>query len=148
MLISQKDRYALRAVFELAKRYGQGPVKVAEIAAAQSIPPRFLEVILNELKQTGFVNSRRGKRGGYALTVSPEALTIGDVMSFLQGPVEVAQGTATDPDVTALDGDGALKPVWDKVQKAISDIYYGTTFAELVEQEELKMGMRVPTYAI
>lgn len=148
MLVSQKERYALRAVFELARRHGEGPVKVAEVAEAQGIPPRFLEVILNELKQTGFVGSRRGKRGGYTLIVSPEALTIGDVMSFLQGPVEVAQGTATNPDVTPLNGDGALRPVWDKVQKAISDIYHGTTFAELVEQEELKVGMRVPTYAI
>ena len=141
MLVSQKDRYALRAVFELAKRNGRGPIKVAEIAAAQSIPPRFLEVILNELKQTGFVESRRGKRGGYLLTADPDELTVGDVMSFLEGPVDVAPTNGGD-------ADGVLTPVWDKVRSAISDIYQTTTFADLVEQERLKMGMRAPTYAI
>lgn len=141
MLVSQKDRYALRAVFELAKRNGRGPVKVAEIAAAQAIPPRFLEVILNELKQTGFVESRRGKRGGYLLTADPGELTVGDVMGFLEGPVDIAPTNGED-------GDGVLTPVWDQVQKAISDIYQTTTFGDLVEQERLKMGMRAPTYAI
>lgn len=141
MLVSQKDRYALRAVFELARQNGRGPVKVAEIATAQSIPPRFLEVILNELKQTGFVASRRGKRGGYLLTANPDELTVGDVMGFLEGPVDIAPTNGSD-------GDGVLAPVWDRVQRAISDIYCTTTFADLVEQERLKMGLRVPTYAI
>ena len=55
MLVTQKNRYALRAIFELAKRLNEGPVKIAEIAEAQAIPPRFLEVILNQLKKAGFV---------------------------------------------------------------------------------------------
>jgi Rrf2 family cysteine metabolism transcriptional repressor len=141
MLVSQKDRYALRAVFELARRHGRGPVKVAEIAAAQSIPPRFLEVILNELKQTGFVASRRGKHGGYFLLAEPDELTVGDVMGFLEGPVEVTADNGGN-------GDSVLGPVWHKIQDAISGVYQTTTFADLVEQEQLKMGMRVPTYAI
>jgi len=141
MLVSQKDRYALRAVFELARRHGQGPAKVAEIAVAQSIPPRFLEVILNELKQTGFVESRRGKRGGYMLIASPEDLTVADVMTFLGGPVEVAPANGKGED-------GVLTPMWDRVRSAIANIYETTTFADLVEQERLKMGMRAPTYAI
>ena len=78
MLISQKDRYALRALFELAKRHGGRPIKVAEIAAAQAVPARFLEVILTELKQAGFVTSRRGRYGGYLLAREPADLTIGD----------------------------------------------------------------------
>ncbi len=70
MLVSQKSQYALRAVFELARRNGGLPVKIADIAEAQAIPQRFLEVIMNQLKQGGFVESRRGKRGGYLLARS------------------------------------------------------------------------------
>ena len=63
MLVSQKCQYALRALFELAKRNGEGPVKIAAIAKAQAIPPRFLEVILSQLKQGSFVESQRGSEG-------------------------------------------------------------------------------------
>ena len=66
MLVSQKSQYALRAIFELAKEYGKGP-KIAHIAEAQAIPVRFLEVILVHLKRGGFVDSQRGKEGGYFL---------------------------------------------------------------------------------
>ena len=51
-MVSQKCQYAIRAVFELAKRYGKGPVKISEIAQAQGIPLRFLQVILNQLIST------------------------------------------------------------------------------------------------
>ena len=62
--ISKKCDYALRAIFELAFRSTSRPVAVQEIAAAQNIPPRFLEIILNELRQVGLVASHRGNAGG------------------------------------------------------------------------------------
>ena len=65
MMLTQKCQYAMRAVFELAKREGRGPVKINEIAEAQAIPQRFLENILNQLRQGGVVESRRGKEGGW-----------------------------------------------------------------------------------
>jgi Rrf2 family cysteine metabolism transcriptional repressor len=83
MQISQKCQYALRAVFELAVRTKEGPIKVGVIAEAQAIPTRFLEVILNQLKRGGFVESRRGNAGGYALAKSPAELTMGDIIRFV-----------------------------------------------------------------
>ena len=79
MAISQKCQYALRAVFELAKHYGQGPVKIADIAKAQAIPLRFLEVILSQLRQGGFAGSRRGNEGGYLLVRSPREFATGHI---------------------------------------------------------------------
>ncbi len=79
MLVSQKCQYALRAIFELAKRTGQGPVKIAEIAEAQAIPVRFLEVILSQLKQGRFAVSQRGSEGGYQLARPPQELTVGEI---------------------------------------------------------------------
>ena len=75
MTISQKCQYAVRAILELARSFGKGPIKVARIAARQDIPPRFLEAILNELRQGGFVQSLRGAQGGYLLLIPPDQIT-------------------------------------------------------------------------
>jgi Rrf2 family protein len=86
MPISQKTQYAVRAVFELAKRQGRGATKISEIAEAQAIPQRFLENILNHLKGGGFVESVRGKEGGYLLVRPAKELTVGQVLRFVEGP--------------------------------------------------------------
>ena len=149
MLISQKCQYALRAIFELAKQNGQGPVKIAEIAEVQAIPLRFLEVILGQLKQAGFVVSQRGNKGGYILVRSPDELTVGEVMRFMQGPVgPVDCVVGGSKDKCPLYGDCAFLPMWEKARKAISDVYDNTTFQDLVDQEKRKAGKCVLRYSI
>ena len=66
-MVTQKSQYALRALFELGRRTDAGPTKIEDIAKAQGIPQRFLEVVLNELKHAGLVEAKRGPRGGYLL---------------------------------------------------------------------------------
>ncbi len=139
MFVSQKCQYALRAVFELARCHGQGSIKIARIAEAQAIPRRFLEVILSQLKQAGFVASQRGNKGGYFLTRPPDDLTVGEVMQFVQGPlgpVSCIVGDAKNP--CPLYGNCAFLPMWKEVQKALSDIYDNTTFQDLIDQEKQK----------
>ncbi len=84
-MLSQKTRYAIRAMQHLADRHGQGPVQLAEIAAAQKIPPKFLTVILSELSRSGLVASQRGKDGGYWLGVSPIDISYGDLIRIMRG---------------------------------------------------------------
>jgi Rrf2 family protein len=150
VLVSQKCQYALRALFELAKRDGQGPVKIAEIAKAQAIPPRFLEVILGQLKRGGFVESQRGSEGGYFLIRVPHELTVGELIRFVQGPVgPVGCVTETAKDNSCpLYGDCAFLPMWEKVKNAILDVYDNTTFQDLVDQEKRRVGEYVPAYSI
>ena len=139
MLVSLKSQYALRSIFELSKHYGKGPVKIAKIAQAQAIPPRFLEVILSQIKQLGIVGSRRGNEGGYFLTRSPKDLTVGDVMRLMQGsfdPVScVVSGTK---DRCPLYGDCVFLPMWEEVRNAISNVYDKTTFQILLDNERQK----------
>ena len=149
MFLSQKCQYALRAIFELAKRSGQGPVKIAEIAEAQAIPVRFLEVILSQLKQAGFTTSQRGSTGGYLLIRSPGELTVGEVIRFMQGPfgpVECVAGVSRGK--CPLYGNCAFLPMWEKAQKAVSDVYNNTTFQGLVDQEKERSGKRAICYSI
>lgn len=140
MFVSQKSQYAIRSIFELAKRKGQGPVKIADIAQAQAIPIRFLENILSQLKQAGFVSSQRGNRGGYILARPPEKLTVGDVMRFMQGPVGPVECLIDgSKGKCSFYGKCVFLPMWEKVQKAISDVYDNTTFQDLVYQERQRI---------
>jgi len=149
VLVPQKSQYALRAIFELAKRHGHGPVKIAEIAHVQAIPVRFLEVILNQLKQGRFVESQRGSEGGYSLMRDPRSLTVGEVLGFLQGPIAPVGCLVGDSsEKCALAGDCVFLPMWEKVRDAMSGVYDRTTFQELVEQDKKRIGHYVPAYSI
>lgn len=149
MQVSQKCQYALRAVFELAKQYGNGPRKIAEIAEAQAIPVRFLEVILSQLKQSGFVGSRRGADGGYSLLRDPGGLTVGEVIRFVEGPVGpvgCVNGDAAKQ--CPLHGSCVFLPMWERAQKAVSDVYDSTSFQDFIEDERRMGAEYKPSYVI
>jgi Rrf2 family protein len=147
MFISQKSRYALRALYELAKRGDNGHVKIIDVAKAQAIPPRFLEVILGQLKQGGFVESRRGSDGGYRLVRSPTSLTVGDVLRFLQGSFEPVDPTSDAESPSASEA-YAFKPLWNELRTSVSGILDSTTFANLLENEERQGNGGVLDYTI
>lgn len=84
-MLSQRTRYALRALQHLADRYGRGPVQLPEIAEAQNIPAKFLTVILSEMKRAGLVETMRGKVGGYWLARTPDRITYGDIVRLTRG---------------------------------------------------------------
>ncbi len=139
MFVSQKSQYALRSIFELSRHYGKGPIKIAKIAKAQAIPPRFLEVILSQLKQLNIVDSRRGNDGGYFLIRSPKDITVGNVMRFTQGsfdPVGCVAGGSQDR--CPLYGDCVFLPMWEEVGNAISNVYDNTSFQDLIDNERQK----------
>jgi Rrf2 family protein len=86
-MISQKAKYALRALVALA-RVSRGETKmIGEISREQAIPKKFLEQILLELKRAGFVASRRGRTGGYELIKAPDLIMYGEVLRLIDGPI-------------------------------------------------------------
>jgi Rrf2 family cysteine metabolism transcriptional repressor len=136
MNVSQKCQYALRAVFELSRRPRQSPVRSSEIAESQAIPPKFLELILGELKRAGFVESRRGARGGYLLLKQPNRLTVGEVIRFVDGPVApincVAETESADSPVY---GGRAFTGMWSRVRNAVNHVFDNTTFQDLIDED-------------
>jgi Rrf2 family protein len=82
-----KAKYALKALARLALAPPGEPVLIAEIAAQEDIPKKFLEAILAELKQHGVLRSRKGRGGGYLLARPPEAVTLASVLSVIEGPI-------------------------------------------------------------
>ena len=87
MMLSKKSKYAIIALIHLAKRYGQGPVIIGEIASKENIPKKFLEAILYELKTSGILNSKRGKSGGYYLIKKPDEVHLAQIMRLFDGPI-------------------------------------------------------------
>lgn len=86
-MISQRAKYALRALVMLSGVEKGVSLSITEIAAEQRIPKKFLEQILLELKRHGIVESRRGKVGGYLMLRQPEDVTFGEVLRLIDGPI-------------------------------------------------------------
>jgi Rrf2 family protein len=86
-MISQKAKYALRALVALARAVPDEPVMISEIAEKQDIPKKFLEQILLDLKHHGIVASRRGKTGGYLLLKRADEISYGEVLRIVDGPL-------------------------------------------------------------
>jgi Rrf2 family protein len=137
MLITKRNQYALRAIFELAKHNGKGPQKISEIAQAQAIPVKFLEVILNQLKGSGLVESKRGFYGGYFLIRQPHKIAVGDIMRFMERNHEQSQCVALVPEINCpFKGDCAFYPMWNQVKDAIYKVYDGTSIQDLIDTEK------------
>ena len=84
-MLSQKTRYAIRALQHLADEYGNGAIPLADIAQTQNIPSKFLTVILSELSRGGLVATQRGRDGGYWLALQPEDISYGDIVRLTRG---------------------------------------------------------------
>lgn len=148
MKISKKGQYALRAIFELAWRKTNEPVKIHSIARAQGISPRFTEIILNDLKHAGLVDSKRGKDGGYILAKDASIITVGEVIEHIQGHIAFMPDlTRTKSDTTFL-GEHTFRALWQEINKAVSEVCFKKTFADLIKYEETKRKRCVPNYSI
>ena len=143
--LSKKCRYALRGVFELALRSFGKPVKVHQIAEAQNIPVRFLEVIFNELKHADILESRRGSEGGYLLKVPPGTLTIGRIINAAQG---LKSAEKSQIKLRKETGDHAFGKLWQDVNSALYKIYNNTTITDLIEEEMFFSNRAIVSYVI
>lgn len=94
-MLSQKARYALRALIVLAERNNSEPLMIAEIARLADVPRKFLEQILLELKKRGIVRSTRGRQGGYQLGKSSKDITFADILRVTDGPLALSPCVST-----------------------------------------------------
>ena len=145
MKISVKGDYALKALFYLAQRGGTEPVKIAEIAASQEIPQKFLELILAQLKQGGFVQSRRGAEGGYLLARAPQAIMVGEALRFMEGSLTPAHRSRRGRRPAA---ETPFTELWRKVDRSVSEIVDRTSFAELADRWAEKQSRFVANWEI
>ncbi len=147
MQVSQKGQYAVRAAYELAKRRREGHTSVQDIARAQAIPPKFLELILRELRQAGLVQSRRGKQGGYQLAADPRDLSVGRILALVEGPLgPVSCIGAGDEPQCPLRGRCAFLAMWERARSAVAGVLDSTTLQGLIEAQQ--EAAYAPNYSI
>jgi Rrf2 family transcriptional regulator, cysteine metabolism repressor len=145
MNISVKGEYALHALIDLAFQRPGEPVKIADIARRQKIPQKFLELILAGLKQGGFVESRRGAEGGYLLARSPDTVTVGDVLRFVEGP---QPGPRPGRSRSRRYPDNPFSDMWERVDRAVSEILDKTTFGDILRDWTEKQTKHVLNWEI
>lgn len=135
-MISNKTKYALKAILMLTEKYSaKEPVLIAEIAEKESIPKKFLEAILLELKNKGILQSKKGKGGGYFLARSPNQISFGEVIWIFENPfgsLPCLNGKADRCcDECKNGGACGIQMVMEEVYRTTSSILNITTFQEV-----------------
>jgi Rrf2 family protein len=135
MKLSKRGEYGLRALQDLARHHGGGPIPNKVLAERNNVPARFLEQILLILKHGQIIRSQKGPNGGYYLARSPEDITLAEVIRLLDGPLapiscvsETAFEPCGCPDMEAC----GLRRVMKNVRDMVSDVMENTVLADLV----------------
>lgn len=140
-MISQKAKYALRALVVLARLRAGTTMMIGQISREQAIPKKFLEQILLELKRAGIVMSLRGRAGGYALLKAPQEVTFGEVLRLIDGPIaplpclsKIAYRRCEDcQDETSCE----VRHVFERVTLATRAVLDSTTLADALKLEDI-----------
>jgi Rrf2 family protein len=151
-MLSKKTKYALKAMQYLARERSRGPVLIAEIAEKEGIPQKFLEAILLELKKEGFLDSRKGKGGGYFLSRTPESVTLGAVVRKMEGPLAllpcVSQLFYRRCDECTDERTCGLRMVMKDVRDRTAEILDSTTLADVEARVQDATRQTVVDYVI
>jgi len=136
--ISKRTQYGLKAMLALGRRYGEGPVLISTLSREESIPIKFLELILLDLKGHQLLVSKKGPHGGYQLSRPPSTVTLGSLVRVLEGPLAplpCASETAFRPCEECGDIESCgTRIIMRQVRDATSEVLDRTTLAELLRQ--------------
>lgn len=139
--LSNKGRYAVRALFDIAF-YNEGqPTQVKDIAEREGVPPRFLEQIFQDLKRAGIVGSKRGPQGGYRLARSADRISLGDIVRALEGPLVLGDGAATTR--AGVDSLAVLDDVFKDLSSRVEACFDSVTIDDICHRAEA-LGLRRP----
>lgn len=133
MKLSNKGRYAILALLDLALHREDGATQVRQICEREEIPPRFLEQVFQDLKRAGIVRSTRGPKGGYQLSRDPEQVRLGDIIRAIEGPLALVNA-GVRPQDGASRGQLAVHDMLGEVARRIDACLDDTTLADLVER--------------
>lgn len=153
-MISKKTKYALKALIYLAREYDRGPILIADLAVEERIPKKFLELILLALKNSGVLQSKKGKGGGYYLAHPPREISMGKVIRVLEGPLApvpcVSETAYAQCEECADEWCCGIRLVMKDVRDAMAHILDNATLADVLERIEQEKQKRdgVLFYAI
>jgi Rrf2 family transcriptional regulator, cysteine metabolism repressor len=139
MMFSTKAEYGVRVMVELARRAGEEPIPLAEIAEHDGLPLAYLEHLVARLRKAGLVDSRRGSHGGYLLARPSDEITMAEVVEALEGSIapiecisEAADGSIVCARESSRDHVCPTKLLWTRVRFSIISTLRETTLADLI----------------
>lgn len=139
MRISSKSEYGLRALFDLAQRYGEGPIQSRDIHERQGIDENYLNQILILLRKAGLIESLRGPQGGHRLAREPEKITILEALTALEGPLLPPEAGAENPTTDPFDRD-IIREIWDDLRSTIQEHLGATNLDDLRQRKRSREG--------
>ena len=138
MRISTKGRYGIKAVMEMAKQYGAGPMSVRELAESSNVPAAYLEQLFKKLRDANVVSAARGAQGGYVLSRSPKDIPVGLIIRTLEGSVApmicAEEGFVCENSETCVES-----YLYRRIREGIDDVIDNITLQDMLD-EQAKMG--------
>jgi Rrf2 family protein len=134
-------------MIELSLHEDTGPLLLREIAAAQSISPKYLEQLMIPLRRAQLLQAERGPNGGYQLAKPAQEITPQDIVEAVEGPLDLLDCVRT-PEACDRAGGCAAHGLWGKVSQAIGAVLRETTLADLREEQRAARARSVPCYQI
>lgn len=131
MKLSTKGRYGVKAMVDLAVNYNKNPVSIKSISERQNISEYYLEQLFSPLRKEGIINSIRGAQGGYVLGRDTKEITIYDIITILEGPIEISDCIENEScdNIDCC----ATRPLWLKIKESIDSVTKNITLYDIVE---------------
>ena len=140
MKLSTKTRYGTRAIIDIAQNSENGSTMLKDIAARQSLSPKYLDHILSAMRRAGIIRNIRGKGGGYILSKTPASITVKDIVEAVDGtfePVECLSNTDLCDKVPAC----GTRDVWLRMKEAVDGVLEEATLQSLLEKNSLNKNL-------
>ncbi len=135
MRISSKGEYGLRAIFDLAQRFGKGPVQSEEIAGRQGIPVNYLNQLLILMRRAGLIESLRGPQGGHMLARKPEDITLLEVLTVLEGPLLPTENSREDLHPLQPEDYALITVVWAELRASLEQQLSAISLDDLCQRK-------------
>ncbi|NMB27039.1 MAG: Rrf2 family transcriptional regulator [Tissierellia bacterium] len=136
MRLSTRGRYGLKAMYQLACYYGEGPIPLNSIAEEQDLSENYLEQLVATLRKEGLLNSVRGAQGGYMLAKPPEDITVGNILRTLEGDLAPADCVIDEEYECAKEESCVTKLVWMRIRDSIDEVIDSITLKDMLDESE------------
>ncbi len=144
MKLSTKGRYSVTALYELALHYGEGVVPLKTIAKSQGISENYLEQLMAPLRRAGLVESARGAQGGYTLARPPADVTIGQIITAVEGPIALVDCLLTDAEADDQScvraSECVTRRIWEEVCAGINSVLNNIALSDLLRGDRSHVG--------
>lgn len=133
MKLSTRSHYGLRAMADLARSYGKGPVSLTDIAEAEGLSLAYLEQLIAALRRAKLVVATRGVHGGYQLAREPRSITVGDIVRVLEGPLAPVWCASEEASESSCErqSDCVTREVWVKIRDSIAKVLDSTSLDDM-----------------